>query len=222
MDQERKETQYLIHTHMYSDIAFDVIKSIRDIAIGSYNKCINVRRNPDNEVCIELNCASYFAPKMFYKMSDAKFLSWFASRLKRNVMENTHYMQLPEKWWNAKCDIAPTTMCCNWYREHAITFSELFKIHQCLTGKKPKNAEHIIGKPLTNDEIDDKNHKNELVERTIVEYSKAMGELHHKFYDRLHEESKKLKDKFDAKLRKIDPSYSLDKYRSCHGIPNAY
>lgn len=222
MDQEREETQYLIHTHMYSDIAFDVIKSMRGSAIGNYDKCIKVCRNTDNEVCIELNCASYFAPKMFYKMSDAKFLSWFARWLKKDVVENMRYVQKPEKWWNAKCDIAPTTMCCNWYREPAITVSELFKIHQCLTGKKPKNAEHIIGKPLTNDEISDKQHKNELVERTIVEYSKAMGELHHKFYDRLHTESKKLKDKFDAKLRKIDTSYSLDKYRSCHGISIVY
>jgi DNA polymerase I-like protein with 3'-5' exonuclease and polymerase domains len=207
---------------MYSDIAFDVIESIRDIAIGDYNKCIKVCRNPDNEVCIELNCASYSAPEMFFKMSDAKFLSWFASRLKRNVVENMHYVQKPEKWWNANCDIAPTSMCCNWYREPAITVSELFKIHQYLTGKKPKNAEHIIGKPLTNDEIDDKHHKNELVDKTIAEYSKAMGELHHKFHDKLHKESKKLKDKFDAKLRKIDPSYSLDKYRLCHRIPIVY
>jgi hypothetical protein len=207
---------------MYSDIAFDVIESIRDIAIGDYNKCIKVCRNPDNEVCIELNCASYSATEMFFKMSDAKFLSWFASRLKRNVVENMHYVQKPEKWWNANCDIAPTSMRCNWYREPAITVSELFKIHQCLTGKRPKNAEHIIGKPLTNDEIDDKHHKNELVDRTIDEYSKAMSELYHKFHDKLHKESKKLKDEFDAKLRKIDPSYSLDKYRSCHRIPIVY
>lgn len=222
MDQNREHTLYRISTRMYSDIAFDVIESIRDIAIGDYNKCINVCRNPDNEVCIELNCASYSAPEMFYKMSDAKFLSWFASRLKRNVADTMRYTEKPEKWWNSNCDIAPTTMCFNWYREPAITVSELFKIHQCLIGKKPKNAEHIIGKPLTNDEIDDKNHKNELVDRIIAEYSKAMGELHHKFHDKLYKESKKLKDKFDAKLRKIDPSYSLDKYQSCHRIPIAY
>ena len=75
---------------------------------------------------------------------------------------------------------------------------------------------------MTNDEISDKQHKNELVDRTIVEYSKAMGELHRKFHDKLYKESKKLKDEFDAKLRKIDPSYSLDKYRSCHEIPIVY
>lgn len=222
MDQEREHTQYLIRTHMYSDIAFDVLESMRGVGLGDYNKCIKVCRNPDNEVCIELNCASYSAPEMFYKMSDAKFLSWFASRLKRNIAYNMHYIQKPEKWWNAKCDIAPTTMCFNWYRKQYITISDLFKIHQCLTGKKPKNAENIIGKPLTNDEISDKQHKNELVDRTIEEYSKAMCELQHKFYDRLCKESKKLKDKFDAKLRKIDPSYSLDKYNQCHRIPIMY
>jgi hypothetical protein len=196
---------------MYSDIAFDVIKSMRGIVIGNYDKCIKVCRNLDNEVCIELNCASYSAPEMFYKMSDAKFLSWFARRLKKDIVENMQYIQKPEKWWNANCDIAPTTMRFNWYRKQYITISELFKIHQCLIGKKPKNAEHIIGKPLTNDEIADKQHKNELVDRTIEEYSKAMGELQYKFYDRLDKESRKLKDKFDAKLRKINPSYSLDK-----------
>lgn len=131
-----------IDTCMYGQTAFDVLSNL---GFGKYGWFVNVRRDVDDMVYFEVsdkkipNPSRDFPQNPFIGLDGRRSLLWIASKLKREVAQWAKYQKWKDGWWREKNDeklgwITPGT-----------TVSDAFAVHACLSGKKPRSAENVIG-----------------------------------------------------------------------------
>jgi hypothetical protein len=118
-----------------------------------------------------------------------------------------------DKWWNSKNYYVIDSLHVNHGRkeDECTTIADLYNICQILKGKKKiENADRLIGKPLTNDEILNAQNIAEMKSKLFYEFRDRRDKLCEKFRNLMRVEYDKLREQFTNKLHDIDPNCDFD------------
>jgi hypothetical protein len=205
--------------------------------LGRYKRYMQICKDPNNLIYITLNdpCVSpedrtdwlklHSISTYIFDKTDAQILSWLATRIKlylnRKVQhhdwfyekdDNDRYKK-SDKWWNSKNYYVIDSLHVNHGRkeDECTTIADLYNICQILKGKKKiENADRLIGKPLTDDEILNAQNIAEMKSKLFYEFRDCKIKLCEKFRNLMEVEANKLREQFTKKLHDIDPNCDFD------------
>lgn len=159
-----------------------------------------------------------------FDKSDAQILSWLATRIKlylnKKVQHNDWFyekdddinnisgLKKSDKWWNDTNSYVISSLHVNHgcKEDECTTIADLYNICQILKCKKKiKNADRLIGKPLTNNEILNAKHIAEMKDKLVNEYHIQKCKLFETYHQKLKDEYDNFRKEFIDKLYAIDP-----------------
>ena len=208
----------IIKTKFYGDRAYDILRAVAgNLSDGKWENArgydkywtnFNVKQLPDNQVVFEVNAGPYekwgrdYLRNPFLNMDDAKFLAWYAGKLKAVIKDEAKYEEWNKGWWN-RDNMEDRTTYLSYDLD--VTVADVYTVYDELLGRKNR-ADDVYGTRVWGHKADDETiaKRNELEAKKKALYDAYLAKK-----AELNEKLKKLTG--DIELAKTK---AFDEYRA--------